>query len=100
MLQSILDEAWLAANFCTRASLNNEKAKSKGKVRLECAAAVHFMHNKGWEKVIYACLQHPSSKEKLGVGVKNQVGKFCKHVRDGLVLCTVLWSPLEVALET
>ena len=27
---------------------------------MECAAAIHFMQNRGWEKVIDACLQHPS----------------------------------------
>ena len=59
MLQPILDEARLAAKTCTHAILNNEKANNKGKVRMECAAAVHFMRNKGWEKVIEACLQHP-----------------------------------------
>ena len=26
---------------------------------MECAAAIHFMRNRGWEKVIDACLQHP-----------------------------------------
>ena len=35
MLQPVLDEARLAARTCTRASLNNDKAKSKGKVRME-----------------------------------------------------------------
>ena len=60
MLQPILDEARLAAKTCTRASLNNEKPNNKGIVRMECAAVIHFMRNKGWEKVINACLQHPS----------------------------------------
>ena len=63
MLQRVLDEARLAARTCTRASLNNEKANSKGKVRMECAAAIHFMRNKGWEKVMDACLQHPSVRQ-------------------------------------
>ena len=60
MLQPVLDEARLAGRTCARASLNNDKANSKGKVRMECAAAIHFMRNKGWERVIDACLQHPS----------------------------------------
>ena len=42
MLQPILDEARLAARTCTRASLNNEKANDKGKVRMECAAAIQL----------------------------------------------------------
>ena len=47
VLQPILDEARLAAKTYTRASLNNEKANSKGKVRMECDAAIHFMRNRG-----------------------------------------------------
>ena len=39
MLQPILDEARLAARTCTRASLNNEKANSKGKVRMPLVQA-------------------------------------------------------------
>ena len=45
MLQPVLDEARLAARTCTCASLHNDKANSKGKVRMECAAAIHFMRN-------------------------------------------------------
>ena len=74
MLQPILDEARLAAKTCTRASLNNEKANSKGKVRMECAAAIHFMQNRGWEKVIDACLQHPSVRQHQIAG---EVGSRC-----------------------
>ena len=68
MLQSILDEARLATKTCTRASLTNEKANRKGKVRMECAAAMHFMWNWGWEKVIDACLQHPSVRQHQVAG--------------------------------
>ena len=37
---------------------------------MECAAAIHFMRNKGWEKIIDACLQHPSVRHHQ-VGGKN-----------------------------
>ena len=81
ILQPILDETRLAPKTCTRASLNNEKANSKGKVRMECAAAVvHFMWNKGWEKVIDACLQHPS------VGQHQVAGKSWESV------CKTWWQ--------
>ena len=56
MLQRVPDEALLAARTCTHASLNNDKANRKGKVRMECAAAIHFMRNRGWGKIIDACL--------------------------------------------
>ena len=56
MVQPVLDEARLAARTCTRASLNNDKANSEAKLRMECAAAIHFMRNRGWEKIIDACL--------------------------------------------
>ena len=63
MLQPVLDEARLAARTCTCASLNSDKANSKGKVRMECAAAIHFMRNRGWEKIIDACLEQPSVRQ-------------------------------------
>ena len=30
---------------------------------MECAAANHFMRNRGWVKIIDACLQHPSVRQ-------------------------------------
>ena len=92
MLQPVLDEARLAARTCTRASLNNDKANNKWKVRMECAGAIHFMRNRGWEKIIHACLQRAASsrRKKLGVGVQNVVGKFGKHVCIRLAFRMVL----------
>ena len=63
MLQPVVDEARLAARTCTRASLNNDKANSKGKVRMECAAAIHFVRNRGWDTIINARLQQPSVRQ-------------------------------------
>ena len=74
MLQLVLDEARLAARTCTCASLNNDKANSKGKVRMECAAAIHFILNRGWEKMMDARLQHPSVRQ-------HQVGRKSESVR-------------------
>ena len=59
----LLPERCMLQNPCTCASFNNEKANSKRKVRMECVAAVHFMRNKELEKVIDACLQHPSVQQ-------------------------------------
>ena len=90
MSHPILDDARLAAKTCTHASLNNEKANRKGKVRMECAAAIHFMRNKGWEKVIDACLRHPS------VGPHQVAGKswesVCKTWWENFVsMCMFAW---------
>ena len=63
ILQPILDEPRLTTQTCTHASLKNEKANSKGKVRTECVVAIHFMRNTAREKVIDACLQHPSLRQ-------------------------------------
>ena len=88
ILRPISDEARVAAKICTRASLMYEKANGKEKVRMVFVAAIHFMRNRGWEKVIDACLQH------LGVGnIKWEktivswyvVGECCKHV------CAFTW---------
>ena len=35
---------------------------------MECAAAIHFMRNRGWEKVMDACLQHPSVRQNQVAG--------------------------------
>ena len=90
MLQPVLDEARLAARTCTRASLNNDKANSKGKVRMECAAAIHFMRNKGWEKIIDACLEQPSVRQHL-VGGKSWES-VCKMWWENFAsMCVYAW---------
>ena len=81
---------------------------SKGKVRMECAVAIHFMRNRGWEKVMDAHLQHLSLrrqqvggfKKVLGVSVQDMVGEFCKHVCVHLAFRLVPRSRLGAALKT
>ena len=90
MLQPVLDETRLAARTCTRASLNNDKAKSKGKVRMECAAAIHFMRNRGWEKIIDACLQQASVRQHQ-VGGKSWES-VCKTWWENFAsMCVYTW---------
>ena len=90
MLQPVLDEARLGARTCTRASLNNDKANSKGKVRMECAAAIHFMRNRGWEKIIDACLQQPSVRQHQ-VGGKSWES-VCKTWWENFAgMCVYAW---------
>ena len=74
MLRPISDEARLAARNCTLASLNNHEANNKGEARMECVAANHFVMNRGWEKVINACLQHPNVRQHQVAG---KVGSQC-----------------------
>ena len=82
MLQLNLDEARLAARTGTRASLNNDKANSKGKVRMECAAAIHFMRKQGSGEgngclpPTPQCEAASSRWKKFGVGVQNMVREF------------------------
>ena len=88
--QPLFDEARFAARTCTRASLNNDKANSKGKVRMECAAAIHFMWNRGWEKVMHACLQHPSVRQHQ-VGEKSWES-VCKTWWESFAgICVFAW---------
>ena len=90
MLQPVLDEARLAARTFTRASLNNDKANSKGKVRMECAAAIHFMRNRGWEKVMDACLQHPNVRQhQVGQKSRELVCKTC--AQNFASMCVFAW---------
>ena len=90
MLQPVLDQARLAARTCTRASLNNDKANSKGKVRMECAAAIHFMRNRGWEKIIDACLEQPSVRQHQVGGKSWQ--SVCKTWWENFAsMCVYAW---------
>ena len=57
LLQPIPNVARLAAKICMRWTANSEGAIEMGKGRLESAAAVHLMHNKGWESLIDACVR-------------------------------------------
>ena len=90
MLQLVLDEARLGARTCTRASLNNDKANSKGKVRMECAAAIHFMRNRGWEKIMDACLQQPSVRQHQ-VGGKSSVSVRKTWWDNCASMCVYVW---------
>ena len=90
MLQPVLDEARLAARTCTRASLNNDKANSKGKVRMECVAAIHFMRNRGWEKIIDACLEQPSVRQHQVGGKSSE--SVCKTWWENFAsMCVYAW---------
>ena len=90
MLQPVLDEARLAARTCTRASSNNDKANSKGKVRMKCAAAIHFMRNRGGEKIIDACLQQPSARQHQ-VGGKRWESVCTTWWENFASMCVYAW---------
>ena len=47
LLQPILNVARLVAKTCTQRNMNTEGASEKGKIRLDCAAPLHLMRNKG-----------------------------------------------------
>ena len=90
MLQPVLDEARLAAQTCTCASLNNDKANSKGKVRMECAAAIHFMGNGGWEKIIDPCPQQPGVRHHQVGGISWE--SVCKTWWENFAsMCVHAW---------
>ena len=90
MLQQALDEARLAARTCTRASLNKDKANSEGNIRMECVVAIHFMQNRGWEKVMGACLQHPSVRQHHVEGKRWEL--VCKTWWENFaIMCVFAW---------
>ena len=51
---------------------------------MECTAAMHFMHNRGWQKVIDACLQHPSVRQHQVGGANGEW--VCKRWWKNFVL--------------
>ena len=57
---------------------------------MECAAAIHFMGNKGWEKVMDACLQHPSVRQHQVGGKRWE--SVCKTWWENLAsMCVFAW---------
>ena len=90
MLQPFLNEARLAARTCTRASLNSDRVNSKGKVRMDGAAAIHFMRNRGWEKIIDACLQQPSVRQHQ-VGGKSWESVCKTWWKNFASMCVYAW---------
>ena len=89
--------------------LNNDKASGKGKVRLECAAAVQFMRTQRWEALITIYLQEGeqmTSRCEVDYGVMFvgsggailprcaciHLGLFCQDVR----VCMANWMAVRV----
>ena len=68
LFQPILDVARIQAKTVTKGRLNNEKANGKGKVRLECAAAVQFMRTLRWKALITICLEEGGMNNKRVAG--------------------------------
>ena len=64
LFQPILDVARIQAKTVTKGRLSNDKANGKGKVRLECAAAVQFMRTWRWEALIMMCLEDGGMNNK------------------------------------
>ena len=56
VLQPTLNIARLAAKTWTQGTISTEMASEKGRIRLECPAAVHLIRNKGWETRIDECV--------------------------------------------
>ena len=57
---------------------------------MECAAAIHFMRNRGWEKIIHACLEQPSVRQHQ-VGAKSWEA-VCKTWWENFAsMCVYAW---------
>ena len=57
---------------------------------MECAAAIHFMRNRGWEKIIDACLEQPSVRQHQ-VGEKSWES-VCKTWWENFAsMCVYAW---------
>ena len=78
LLQPILDVAPIQAKTIRMGRLNNDKANGKGKLRLECAAAVQFMRTKRLEALTMICLEEGGTTIKLvGGRLWGDVGREC-----------------------
>ena len=91
LFQPILDVARIQAKTVTKGRLNNDKANGKGKVRLECAAAVQFMRTWRWEALITMCLQEGGMNNKrVGGRLWDDV---CREWWDNFAqMCVCAWQ--------
>ena len=57
---------------------------------MECAAAIHFMRNRVWEKIIDARLRHPSLRQHQLGG--NSLDSVCKTWWENFArICVYAW---------
>ena len=91
LFQPILDVAHIQAKTVTKGRLNNYKANGKGKVRLECAAAVQFMCTQRWEALITICLEEGGMNNKRVGGTL--WGDVCREWWDNFAkTCVYAWQ--------
>ena len=87
LFQPILDVARIQA----KGGLNNDKANGKGKVRLECAAAVQFMGTRRWEALITICLKEGGTNNRRLGG--RLWGYVCREWWDNFAhMCVYGWQ--------
>ena len=68
----------------------NDGANAKGKVRLECAAAVQFMRTRRWETLIAVCLEEGGMNNKRVGG--RPWGDVCRQWWDNFAkMCIYAW---------
>ena len=91
LFQPILDFARIQAKTVTKGRLNNDKANWKGKVRLECAAAVQFMRTQRWEALITLCPEEGGMNNKRVGG--RLWGDVCRKWWDNFAkMCVYAWQ--------
>ena len=91
LFQPILDPALIQAKTVTKGRLNNDKTIGKGKVRLECAAAVQFMRTRRWEALITMCLEEGGMNNKRVGG--RLWGDVCRGWWDNFArMCMYAWQ--------
>ena len=91
LFQPIRDVARIQAKTVTKGRYNNDKANTKGKVRLECAAAVQFMRTGRWEALLAICLEEGGMNNKR-VGSRLW-GGVCREWWDNFAkMCVYAWQ--------
>ena len=91
LFKPILDVARIKPKTVTKGRLNNDKATGKGKVRLECAAAVQFMRTRQWEALITICLEEGGMNNKWVGG--RPWGEVCREWWDNFAqMCVYAWQ--------
>ena len=88
LFQPILDVVYIQANTVAKGTLNSDKANGKGKVRVECAATVHFMRTRLRKALITMCLEEGGMNiNRVGVRLW---GDVCREWWDNLPRCACM----------
>ena len=91
LFEPISDGARIQGKTVTKGRLNYDKANTGRQVRLDCAAAEHFMRTRLWEAFVTKCLEEGGTNNKRVGG--RLWGDVCREWWDNFAkTCVYAWQ--------